>query len=240
MELDSFIFSSPGGREKNEDCAGERRFPGGGVFAIADGLGGHEDGEMASRAVCGALLSTLPTEGGEGGQWLLDRFTDANSAVRGLQTARGSDMKSTAAGLLIRDGRAYWCHAGDSRLYFFKSGDLASCTADHSVAYKKYRAGEISRAQIGQDEDQNRLLRCLGSPRPDRCVPDSGGSEVSAGDGFLMCTDGVWEYLLDGEILVDLLKSRDARTWGELLLQRVADRVGPDNDNLTLITILLR
>ncbi len=237
MELGSFIFSDPGGRENNEDSAGERRFPGGGVFALADGLGGHADGELASRAVCDVLLSEdPPAEGGL--EWLSDRFARANRAVLDLQRKLDSNMKSTGAALLIQGNSAFWCHAGDSRIHRLHDDALDFWTEDHSVAYKKYKAGEISRAQIGQDEDQNRLLRCLGSPDPRRSVPDIGpGVEIAPGDGFLLCSDGVWEYLLDGEILADFLKTESAREWGELLLLRVAERVSTDNDNLTLITV---
>ncbi|MBR1659535.1 MAG: hypothetical protein IJ705_04390, partial [Oscillospiraceae bacterium] len=119
-------------------------------------------------------------------------------------------------------------------------GEQVFVTEDHSVSYKKFRAGEISRADIRTDPDQSALLRALGNA--ERCAPDAGSFEapVGAGDGFLLCSDGVWEYLPEGEMLIDLLKSASAREWGENLLLRVLSRVGPGNDNLSLITVLVR
>lgn len=238
MILDSFIFSDPGGRENNEDSAGERRFSDGGIFVVADGLGGHEDGEQASRAVCETLLTASVPEDGNWENWLESRFDEAGKAVRTLQVQKRSGMKSTAAALLLQNGRAYWGHIGDTRLYYFHNDDLVTCTADHSVSYKKYLAGEITRGQIGQDEDQNRLLRSVGSQDLSHGMPDIGGAEnIVRGDGFLLCSDGVWKYLPDGEILVDFLKTETAQEWGQLMLLRVASRVEPDYDNLTLITV---
>lgn len=239
MELDSFLFSDIGGRANNEDAAGQRLFPGGGLFAVADGLGGHMCGEVASETALRVLLEQTPAEE-NGTDWLKGRLAAADREILRLQAERNNDMKTTAVALLIRDGLAFWGHVGDSRLYYLHEGCLAAYTDDHSVAYKKYKAGEITRAQIPQDGDQNHLLRCLGSREEARRQPDMGKSgSLSQGDGFLLCSDGVWEYLLDEEILADHLKAATAREWGELLLLRVMDRVRPGNDNLTLITVRL-
>lgn len=240
MVLDSFVFSDRGGRANNEDAAGRRLFSEGGLFVVADGLGGHMCGETASEAALHVLLEQVPAEE-DGADWLKGKIAAADREILRLQTEQKNDMKTTVVVLLIRNGMAYWGHVGDSRLYYLHEGQLAAYTDDHSVAYKKYKAGEITRAQIPQDEDQNHLLRCLGGREEARRQPDMGMSpgRLSPGDGFLLCSDGVWEYLLDEEILVDHLKAATAREWGELLLLRVMERVRPGNDNLTLITVRL-
>lgn len=231
MRLDYHIFSNAGDREINEDAAGVRLLPDGGRFVLADGLGGHQNGQIASKAVVKYLLKVE-------GIPLPERMENANAGVLKLQEQSRSRMKTTAVALTISGDRAEWAHVGDSRLYYFRADRMVSVTEDHSVAYKKYRAGEITRAQIGQDEDQPQLLRALGNPRDAQAEFGSAGS-LLPGDAFLLCSDGVWEYLLDEEILVDLLKSETAKAWAEQLLLRVMERVEPGHDNLSLIAIML-
>lgn len=104
---------------------------------------------------------------------------------------------------------------------------------------KKYKSGEITRAQIGTDADQSCLLRALGNP--ERNQPDCGSAQhpIEPGDGFFLCSDGMWEYILDEEILVDFLKADTAQTWGELLQLRAMERVQSGNDNLSLIAVMV-
>lgn len=237
-EFDSFSYTSKGGREYNQDAVGINEFSTGSVFVVADGLGGHLHGEIASETACKILLSDAPPKE-DGAKWLQERIDEANEKILELQKEHNCNMKSTVVVLLLQDGKVHWGHVGDSRLYYLHRGELVFCTEDHSVAYKKYKVGEITRDQIGQDEDQSQLLRALGNP--DRGYADLHSDEITleSGDGFLLCSDGVWEYLRDEEILADLLKADTAQEWGELLLLRVMERIGNDNDNLSLITVLV-
>ena len=148
-------------------------------------------------------------------------------------------MKSTVAALAVSGGRAAWAKVGDSRVYYLHGRAIEKITEDHSVAYKKYKSGSITRAQIGMDEDQSCLLRVLGNS--DRNKPDVGSpdSPIEPGDGFFLCSDGMWEYLLDEEILIDFLKAETAQDWAEQLLLRAMDRIRPKNDNLSLITVMV-
>lgn len=132
--------------------------------------------------------------------------------------------------------KAYWANTGDSRVYYFHDDTLSFVTNDHSVAFKKYKAGEITRAQIATDEDQSSLLRALGDKK--RWEPNVGTIEgICSGDAFVLCSDGFWEYVFDEEILIDCLKSSSARGWGKLMLLRAIDRVKPGHDNLSVITV---
>ena len=241
MILDSVIFSNPGGRDHNEDSAAWKDLPDGGLFVVADGLGGHRYGELASKCAADCLLgSGGPEANADVREWLQQQFALANEKILGLQAEKNGNMKSTLVALMIRGEKAYWAHTGDSRLYYFHRSTLAACTEDHSVAYKKYKAGEITRARIAQDEDQASLLRVLGNASHFEPDVSEVRDPLEPGDAFLMCTDGVWEYLSDDEALVDLLKAETAREWAELLLLRIIARVKPGNDNLSLITVLVR
>lgn len=240
MTIDSFSFSNKGGRSYNEDFVGQKEFADGAIFVLADGLGGHQQGELASRTAVETLLETPnPEPDSDIGELMEEQFKVANEKILELSREKGGSMKSTAVALRIDGDKASWAHSGDSRLYYIHKCEIESITEDHSVAYKKYKAGEITRAEIATDEDQSRLLRALGNA--DRYTPDisSSSEPLDKGDGFLLCSDGAWEYLYDNEVLIDYLKAENAEEWGELLLLRIIDRVQPENDNLSLITVMI-
>ena len=239
MELDAYRYTNPGGRSRNEDSAdcamGEERA----LFVLADGLGGHQDGDQASNLVVQTLLEqwrTLGREERDWEAWLSEAIALANQRLLELQRAQGCAMKSTVAALVLSGDRAVWAHVGDSRIYRVSAGRICHATQDHSVTYKKYLAGEIGRMAINFDEDRSSLLRVVGDEA--RCVPSTGSAPLGPEDGFLMCSDGFWECLYDEEILIDFLKAPSARNWAETMLVRALPRMEPGGDNLTLMTIL--
>lgn len=241
MKIDSYIFTSPGGREYNEDYAGMKNTDNGAVFVLADGLGGHRFGELASECAVNSIISDLsdvsdPEKDTQ--TRLQESIEQANGKILDLQQEKAAKMKSTVVALCIESDVANWANVGDSRLYHLSNGEIISITDDHSVAYKKYKAGEITRAQIGSDEDQSSLLRVLGGSGS--CKPDFASAQINSGDGFMLCSDGIWEYLYDNEVLFDFLKADTAQEWAELMLLRVIERIHGDNDNLSLITVILK
>lgn len=240
MFLDVFSFSSKGGRCNNQDAVGCDSYSENAVLVVADGLGGHLHGKKAAECAVQTMLSHPITDNEDPILWLKSRFEQANTNILNLQEEYRAVMKSTAVTLLISGKQACWGHVGDSRLYYLHNKDVAGITNDHSVAYKKYLSGEITREQIGVDEDQSSLLRTLGDPT--RSEPDCYALEhcLESGDGFLLCSDGLWEYLMDEEILIDFLKADCAQMWGELLLLRVMERISTKNDNLSLITVMVK
>lgn len=240
MTLDVYSFSNQGGRSHNEDAVGVKKTEHGGLFVLADGLGGHQFGERASKCVVDSLLGAqLPQEGEAPEKWLEKQSAQANQKLLALQKECHAIMKSTVVALLIGRNGAAFANVGDSRLYFIRDDAITGMTRDHSVAYKKYEAGEITRAQIGTDEDQSSLIRSLG--KPDHFEAESYGIDgpLQEGDAFLLCSDGMWEYILDEEILVDYLKADSASAWAELLLLRAMDHFPPKNDNLSLIAVIV-
>ena len=240
MCLESYYFTNRGGRAENEDSAALSENELGGIYVVADGLGGHKHGEMASRCVVNTIVDSW--KGIMARQSMERRMADciamANSEVLRLQEENRSNMKSTVVALGIEGKQAVYANTGDSRIYFIRGGKIHAISEDHSVAYKKFKAGEISRAQIAVDEDQSSLLKALGNER--RWEPDVHLSDVKPGDAFMLCSDGIWEYLIDEEILADSLKTDDARHWAELMLVRVLGRISLGNDNMTLLTVKVK
>ena len=239
--FDVYEYTNQGGRDYNEDAVGHCIDGEYGIFVVADGLGGHSFGEVASACVRDTLTGAWPPAAEDDlGTWLRERIAEANDRILALQKEKGTTLKSTAVVLLIADGQAIWAHVGDSRLYYIHEGRLQEVTEDHSVAFKKYKAGEITKAQIAQDEDQSRLLRTLGSEERNEPTVRFLEKYIVPGDGFLLCSDGAWEYLKDEEIAIDLLKAENAEQWAECLRLRMMDRISPGNDNLTLMTVIMQ
>ncbi len=238
LVIDSFAFTDKGGRDHNEDSVLERRLEGGMVFVAADGLGGHSHGEVASGCITEHFSEADLDPQTEPAEWLRRELEAANNRLLALKKKRHSGMKSTAAVLLIAGKKACWTHVGDTRIYYLHDDSVFSVTEDHSVAFKKFLVGEITYDQIGMDEDQSSLLRSVGSE--DRFIPESGSSDIKAGDAFLLCTDGLWKYVLRSEVLIDLLKSESAREWAENLLLRYMERAEKGCDNVSLITVMIK
>ena len=238
--IDIYSFTSQGGREYNEDSVGFAYTTYGAVLVAADGLGGHRGGDVDSKMVVDTVLAEPLDDNKNDKDWLRKRLEEADQAILSEQAAQANKMKSTAVALKISGTKATWAHVGDSRLYYLHNNRIEAVTEDHSVAFKKYRAGEITRAEIATDEDQSSLLRSLGSQS--KLKPDFGetAEPLTAGDGFLLCTDGFWEYVQDQEILFDFLKTNNAQAWTELLMLRVIERLGSGSDNLTVMTAMIR
>lgn len=163
MILDTYLYTNQGSREENEDSAFFRIEDNHGIFLVADGLGGHRYGKLASECVVSSLTDAwLPEDMPNRNAWLNQQIETANEKLLQLQNEYQSKMKSTLVVLTVDKEKAFWAHVGDSRLYYFHNYSLQATTADHSVSYKKYKAGEITKAQINTDEDQSCLLRSLG------------------------------------------------------------------------------
>ena len=244
MMFDVFEYTNQGGRSYNEDSIGSSYDGASGIFVVADGLGGHALGEEASAAAVETILTgwNAPEEDSTHEntvEQLKKRIADSNRNILQIQKEKDAVMKTTVAALAVNGDQAVWANVGDSRVYFIHGNRIHAYTNDHSVAYKKYKAGEITREQIGTDEDHSRLLRSLGSE--ERYEPEIYVADVplEPGDAFFLCSDGAWEYLLDEEILIDFLKSETAQDWAELMMLRIMERIDGENDTLSLLTVIL-
>ena len=236
MRLSAYCYTNRGGRDHNEDSVRCLAEEGRGVFVVADGLGGHGRGEVASALAADVLFEgcTAYAPDPEG---LLELFQQANEAVLEGQKEPGQEeMKTTAVVLSIDGEQAVWGYIGDSRLYRFSNGTLTQETRDHSVTFMKYLGGEISYMDICHDDDRSSLLRALGK-QP--CKPEAGQADLLPGDAFLLCSDGFWEYVYREEMLADLLKAETPEQWARTMLLRHIRRTPEGNDNFSLICVFV-
>lgn len=225
MIVDAASFTSAGGFEINEDSF----LCGDGVFAVADGLGGHADGEKASAEAVRCLKENC--HGGYTAESINDILEDANSAVRALEC----EARTTVAAAFI-EGRYFQCaNVGDSRVYYFKNGSVVLQTKDHSVCQASVDMGLMSSDEIRGNEDRSRLLKVLGSSEKLNLKKSYKPVEISSGDAFLVCSDGFWEYVTETEMEADLLKSDTAEKWMKYMLKRHLLASENKGDNYTLI-----
>ncbi len=233
--IDACSYSDIGGRKDNEDTAGFRRTENGIAAVVADGLGGHGDGKAASRIVCESLLRR-GTEGELPDPARVERlFEEANrELIRAQQNS--FHMKTTAVFLRLEGEKAIWAHVGDSRLYHIYNGKICAYTLDHSAAQLAVLMGRITREQIPQSSGQSRLLRAMGVPderaEVHEPVPLEKGTHV-----FLLCSDGLWEYLSDAEIEALCSREPDARRITDRIRQVKNSRSPAGCDNHSAVVI---
>lgn len=229
-------YTDIGGRPRNEDSVLQATFgPNRLCVVVADGLGGHGGGELASSAVVHTVCDGW--DGCSSPAILTDLLQQAHKNVTALQTPQCA-MKSTAVALMVADGRAAWAHVGDSRLYHFRNGTLVFQTRDHSASQIAVLLGDITPDQIRFHEDRNRVLRALG--QEGSLNVDAQEEELIPGShAWLLCSDGFWEYVLEREMEADLRAASGPEDWLERMRARLKARIPADNDNNTAAAVWL-
>ncbi len=236
-DYDIYTYTDVGGREINEDaCCVFKKKGRGTCVVVADGLGGHGGGAIASRAAVTTVSECFLVDTVNQAMDFQEWFVKANEVVRGMQT-RECEMKTTMVTLMLKDGKAFWAHLGDSRLYHFVDGKLVEQTIDHSVSQMAVIRGDISPEEIRGHEDRNRLLSAIG--RESKVKPDFSEmvSLESGNHSFLLCTDGFWEYVLEKEMEKTLRESEDAEDWVDRMVKILKKRAKPNHDNNTAIAV---
>ena len=221
------------------------------LYAVADGIGGHEGGEVASRlAIEGLLqvaherfpragekpLSEDPVMGDPVTSLLMRAFARSNRLIR--QSAADNPalagMGTTLTALLLSHKAAYIAHIGDSRAYLLRSGSLSRVTEDHSVVAEHIRAGLLTPDEARKSPYRHIITRSLGlEPDP---IADERKIEINKHDIFLLCTDGLTEMVEDAEISW-ILASSSPQGAVEGLIRLANDRGGVDNITVVVIKI---
>jgi len=232
-------------RLHNEDYCDYRWQDGLGCWVVADGLGGHQGGEVASKLAVTTLMTAFLSKPELSPTALQGYLAQAQEALlqRQRQEPRLLGMRTTIVVLLANEAAALWGHVGDSRLYHFRHGQICSWTKDHSVPQALANFGEIRPEEIRFHEDRHRLLRALGQENAFRptILPDT--VPFQSGDAFLLCTDGFWELVLESEMEAALAAAAEPQGWLTNMIQYLATRTqaAPDkpNDNYTALAIIV-
>jgi hypothetical protein len=227
-------YSAIGGRSKNEDNITGWHKGDNMCFLVADGLGGHGDGDLASKEAINVIRTVWDGEISPAAwEHLLEL---SHKRIRQIQTSR-AQMKTTIVGLMMNTERAVWAHVGDSRLYHFLNGHLVFQTQDHSASQIAVMLGEITPAQIRSSKDRATLIKALGQEGPTPMAQIHEQALEPGMHAFLLCTDGFWEYVLEDEMEQDLQESHTAKQWLEKMRCRLQSRASLENDNNSAIVV---
>ena len=217
-------------RTNNEDSMFVARH----LFAVADGMGGHQGGEVASDLALHTLESTFTEPTTEG---LLEAARDANGAVyeRGSSDPELHGMGTTLVAIAPMDesDAVAWINIGDSRLYLLRDGELTQVSEDHSWVQEAVRAGDLSPEEAQVHPQRNIVTRALGLD-PD-VVIDGDRIDCASGDRYLLCSDGLYDYVDDPRIAATLRRLHDPNEAARELV-RLANE-GGGRDNITVVIV---
>jgi len=218
-------------RTANEDAHVAR--PRDGVWAVADGMGGHLRGEWASACVARALRSAVLPDGFDAAvERLAGAVHAANSEIVAAAAGAGGAIGSTVAALLIRDGRCAVLWAGDSRVYRHRDGTVTLLTTDHSQVEQLVAAGLLDREQAQDHPLAHVLSRAVGV-RAELAL-DRVDGEAIAGDVFLLCSDGLSRLVEQTELQHVLVDGAPAVV-ADALIELALDRGAPDNVTVAVV-----
>lgn len=201
------------------------------LYAVADGMGGHRGGEVASNLA----LETVQTLFEQGSGTLAEQIEQANRAVfdRSQKDRSVSGMGTTLTAALIDGGRVHLAHVGDSRAYLFRAGELSLLTEDHTLVHKMVVEGEITEEEAETHPHRSILTRALGV---DAAVQvDESDVEVAGGDRILLCSDGLTGMVSDEQIREILGRNPDPQPAVDELVTE-ANRAG-GIDNITAVIL---
>lgn len=214
-----------------------------GLYIVADGMGGHQAGDVASRlcvdAIQKRLAETLPQAKDDPdalGNTVLDALNHANQTIRRspLFDRQQANMGTTVAVVLTRGYEAIVAHVGDSRVYRLRGGKLIALTRDHSFLQAQVGAGFVSKEEAKLSHNRNLVTRALGMEAT--VAADVGHSRVAPGDVFLICTDGLNTMVSDNDIEIAVNELREnLELAGQVLVQVANDNGGHDNITLVLL-----
>lgn len=232
------LFSDKGDRELNEDYFGMIQRDQHYLFVLADGLGGHGRGEVASRMVVESVVHYYMEQNDIPDIGDCIEYAQQQLLMRQELEHDKDGMKTTLVILEVADGMARWVHIGDSRLYMFNSNKVVKRTLDHSVPQMLVESGEITENDIRGHEDRNRLLRVMGVEWNYSTYEISDWISLENCQAFLLCTDGFWEQIEDEDMERLLETSQSAEDWIEDMVELVRENgADADMDNFTAIAV---
>jgi protein phosphatase len=213
-----------------------------GLFIVADGMGGHAAGEVASEMAVELLareLATIPDEGDRERQARIGdalRLANKNIHERTIEETEKHGMGTTVSALILKDGRYFIGQVGDSRVYLLRDGELKQLTKDHSYVQEQVDAGVLTPEQARYHPYSNVITRCVGSAS--EVQPDTLVGDVRDGDVFLLATDGL-TGMVDDRRLFRLLSSRATpQRVVEALIAEANGRGGLDNITAIVVHVL--
>jgi serine/threonine protein phosphatase PrpC len=239
MKFSVFQVTRKGGRQLNEDRMGYSYTRASGILLLADGMGGHPEGEVAAQLALQSISELYQKQANpkidDVAAFLTAAVLAAHRSIIRYAVEKGmlDTPRTTVVAALVQDGTASWVHCGDSRLYLVRNGKLVVRTRDHS--YMEQPPASHSAARAAERLNRNILFTCLGSPT--KPVFDLGGPvPLQQGDRIMLCSDGLWGSLDDAEI-VHQLSDKAVGDAVPDLVESALHKAGATSDNVTVIAL---
>lgn len=242
-ETQAAVLSDTGcQRPINQDCgciiwtkngAGDSR---GLLVVVADGMGGHKAGEVASKTAVETVAAVYQRAEGNPGEALEEAFRKANQAIYHLasQSHEMGGMGTTCTALAIVGNEAWAAHVGDSRLYLVRGPDIYQLSEDHTAIHELVRQGLLTPEQAEHHEDRNVLVRAMGTKPEQAIMRWQEPMDVKRGDTFILCSDGLHDLVGDSEIRV-LASGAPPKEACRKLVQMARERGGYDNITVAVV-----
>lgn len=228
-----------GNREVNEDRIGVAESDNAVLMIVADGMGGYRGGQIASRALVNRMVQqfkrhTFPMEKPQA--FLKELVSDAHLAVikAGSEQYPPIEPRTTCVVCLIQEGKAWWAHVGDTRLYHLRAGKVQERTIDHSKIEELRRKGELSEKEMDKHPQRHLVTRCIGFQQHPPVPGISEGVELESQDMLLLCSDGLWTSLDDGSI-GKLLSENAIEKAVETMAYQAEFKAYPNSDNISVV-----
>lgn len=239
MRFSVYQVSRKGGREKNEDRMGYCYTRDSGLFALADGMGGHPEGEVASQLALQTLAAMFQRDAKpvlkDPPRFLHDAIIAGHHQLIRYATEKAliDTPRTTIVACVLQGRQAYWAHCGDSRLYLVRGDKLVARTRDHSYSELQDTMAQV--VPMGERFNRNVLFTCLGSPG--KPVVDTVGPLIMhERDRLLLCSDGLWGSVADDVITQHLAAKPIADAVPELV-ELALRNGGPKSDNVTVLSV---
>jgi serine/threonine protein phosphatase PrpC len=241
MRFTIFEDSRQGDRSGNEDRIGYSYSKDVLLMAVADGMGGHQQGEVAAEIAVTEITRLFQQEARNRlrrpSDFLVSVINAAHRAIvsHAVEENLLESPRTTCVVCIVQGGSAWWAHAGDSRLYVLRGGKLVAATQDHSRVQQLVDAGVITPEAAATHPERNKIFSCLGGVVPPVIAV---GSEfaLQTGDTILLSTDGFWSQI-PAALIANLLRKQDIVGLLPGLLTEACKRARGESDNLSVVAM---
>ena len=241
MRFTIFQDSKVGDRQGNEDRVGYSYSRDVLLMAIADGMGGHQQGEVAAEIAVTEITRRFQQEARnrlrKPYDFLVSAIQSAHRAIVSHAVAENllECPRTTCVACVVQNGYAYWAHAGDSRLYVLRRGSLVAATQDHSKIQQMIDAGQITPEAAARHPDRNKIFSCLGGVVPPQ-IDIGREMRLETGDTIVLSTDGFWAHIPPALLGTMLLKQSVTALFPALLTEAQRRAQGA-SDNLSVVAM---
>lgn len=242
MRFSVYQESHIGGRRNNQDRMGYSFTRDALLLVLADGMGGHIQGEMAATIALQTIGSLFQQHANpyvkKPEKFLEESFFAAHRELHRYRAINNlpETPRTTIVACLVQHNSAFWAHCGDSRLYWMRNGQILARTRDHSRIETLIAEGKVDPSERGTHPERNKLFNCIGAPNMP-IVELSRRASLQPGDILLLCSDGLWSVLPDHVLAQTLQNNTVVRAVPELL-SAAAGIAGKSSDNVTALAMM--